>query len=74
MKTQLTLRILLATAFLPTAIVSGAEACPGNIPRLQPRIVADALLVIPVKVNGSSPYDFMVDTGSELNVVHLFRR
>ena len=41
---------------------------PRNIPRLQPRIVANALLVIPVKVNGSSPYDFMVVTGSELNV------
>jgi hypothetical protein len=31
--------------------------------------VANALLVIPVKVNGLGPYDFMVDTGSELNVV-----
>jgi hypothetical protein len=69
MKTQLTLRILLATAFLLTAIAIHAEAhCPGNVHGLQPRIVANALLVIPVKVNGSGPYDFIVDTGSELNV------
>jgi Aspartyl protease len=61
---------LWATTFSITTIVCRAESrCPGNVPGLRPRIVAGALLVIPVKVNDSGPYDFMVDTGSQLNVV-----
>jgi len=49
---------------------SHAEAhCPAGIPDLRPRLVAGPLLVVPVMVNGSGPYDFMVDTGSQLNVL-----
>ena len=52
------------------AISSQAETrCPGNIAGLRPRLVANALLVIPVKINQSGPFDFMVDTGSQLNVI-----
>ena len=62
--------VLLATAFAFTSISSQAETrCPGNITGLRPRIVAGALLVIPVKINQSGPFDFMVDTGSQLNVI-----
>jgi hypothetical protein len=62
--------VLLATAFAFTSISSQAETrCPGNIGGLRPRIVAGALLVIPVKINQSGPFDFMVDTGSQLNVI-----
>ncbi len=64
------LSVLLATAFTFTSISSQAETrCPGNIAGLRPRIVARALLVIPVKINHSGPFDFMVDTGSQLNVI-----
>ena len=63
------LRVLL-TAFAFTSISCQAETrCPGNIAGLRPRIVAGALLVIPVKINESGPFDFMVDTGSQLNVI-----
>jgi Aspartyl protease len=34
-----------------------------------PRLVAHALIVIPVKVNQQGPFDFMVDTGSQVTVV-----
>src|SRR6266700_978885 len=62
--------ILLAVAIAFTAISSQAETrCPGNIVGIRPRLVANALLVIPVKINGSGPFDFMVDTGSQLNVI-----
>jgi hypothetical protein len=62
--------VLLATAFAFTPISSQAEThCPGNIAGLRPRMVAGALLVIPVKINQSGPFDFMVDTGSQLNVI-----
>ncbi len=61
---------LLATATAFTSISSHAETrCPGNIAGLRPRIVAGALLVIPVKINQSGLFDFMVDTGSQLNVI-----
>ena len=64
------LRVLLAIAFSFTSMPTQAETrCPGNIVGLRPRVVAGALLVIPVKVNESGPFDFMVDTGSQLNVI-----
>lgn len=43
--------------------------CPAGVTSLHARLVAGALLVIPVNVNQSGPYDFMVDTGSQLNVI-----
>ena len=62
--------VLLATAFAFTSVSSQAETrCPGEIAGLRPRVVAGALLVIPVKINQSGPFDFMVDTGSQLNVI-----
>src|SRR5579872_906715 len=61
---------LLAAAFAFASIFCQAETrCPGDIAGIKPRLVAGALLVIPVKINQSGPYDFMVDTGSQLNVI-----
>ena len=61
--------VLLAAVFAFTSFSSQAETrCPGNLPSLHPRIVAGALLVLPVKINQSGPFDFMVDTGSQLNL------
>jgi hypothetical protein len=63
-------RVLLATAIAFPAISSQAETrCPGNVVSLKPRLVAGALLVIPVKINQTGPFDFMVDTGSQVNVI-----
>ena len=62
--------VLLATAIAFIAISTQAETrCPGNIVTIRPRLVANALLVIPVKINQSGPFDFMVDTGSQLNLI-----
>jgi len=61
--------LLVAVGFPITFASSHAENCPGHVSSLHPRLVAGALLVIPVKVNQSGPYDFMVDTGSQLNVI-----
>lgn len=62
--------IFLAAGFQIASISSPAEAhCPGNVAGLHPRLVAGALLIVPVKINGDGPFDFMVDTGSELNVI-----
>jgi hypothetical protein len=62
--------VLLATTFAFTCISSQAEPrCPGDIEGLRPRVVAGALLVIPVMINQTGPFDFIVDTGSQLNVI-----
>jgi hypothetical protein len=62
--------VLLAAAFGFTSMSSQAETrCPGNIAGLRPRIVAGALFVIPVKINQSGPFEFMVDTGSQVTVI-----
>ena len=62
--------ILLVAGFPFTPISSHAEAyCPAGIASLHPRVVAGALLVVPVMINQFGPYDFMVDTGSQLNVI-----
>ena len=62
--------LLLAAASAFMSISSQAETrCPGNVTGLRARIVAGALLVIPVKVNQSGPFDFVVDTGGQLNVI-----
>jgi hypothetical protein len=60
----------LVAGMLVSGISAQAEAhCPGNIASVTPHIVARALIVIPVKINQSGPFDFMVDTGSQLTVV-----
>jgi hypothetical protein len=62
--------VLLAAALAFTSISSQAEPrCPGDIKGIRPRIVAGALVVIPVMINHTGPFDFMVDTGSQLNVI-----
>jgi hypothetical protein len=62
--------VILASAFAFPSISSQAETrCPGNVAGIRPRLVAGALLVIPVSINQSGPFDFMVDTGSQLNVI-----
>ena len=60
--------ILLAARF-PITSNHAESHCPAGVASLHPRIVAGALLVIPVKVDQSGPFDFMVDTGSQLNVI-----
>jgi Aspartyl protease len=62
--------ILLTATFLITLGSTSAESrCPGNLAGLRPRLVAGALLVLPVQINSIGPFDFIVDTGSQLNVI-----
>jgi hypothetical protein len=62
--------VFLTTIFAFTSISSQAEPrCPGDAKGFRPRVVAGALLVIPVMINQTGPFDFVVDTGSQLNVI-----
>ena len=63
---------LLAAVSLALTILPAIEAeprCPGNTASVTPRIVQHALIVIPVKINQMGPFDFMVDTGSQVTVI-----
>jgi Aspartyl protease len=56
-------------ALITVPILQSEPHCPGNIASVTPRFVQHALIVIPVWINQSGPYDFMVDTGSQVTVV-----
>jgi hypothetical protein len=63
---------LLAAVSLALTILPAIEAeprCPGNTASVTPRFVQHALIVIPVRINQSGPFDFIVDTGSQVTVI-----
>jgi Aspartyl protease len=43
--------------------------CPGSAASVTPRFVQRAVIIIPVRINHAGPYDFMVDTGSQVTVI-----
>src|SRR5450631_1429439 len=43
--------------------------CPKNVDSLTLRVVQSSLIVVPVQINHSGPYDFLVDTGAEVTTV-----
>jgi hypothetical protein len=63
---------LLVAVSVALIILPGAEAevhCPGSVASVTPRFVQRALIVVPVKINSAGPFDFMVDTGSQVTVI-----
>jgi hypothetical protein len=57
---------------LATMILSALRAephCPGNVAHIVPRFVQRSLIVVPVEINHTGPYDFMVDTGAQITTV-----
>jgi hypothetical protein len=71
MKSVRRIRLLAAVSLaltIPPAIEAEAH-CPENIASVTPRFVQHALIVIPVRINQSGPFDFIVDTGSQVTVI-----
>jgi hypothetical protein len=64
---QLFVAIGLATIRL--TVLQAEPHCPGSIASVTPRFVQRALIVIPVRINQAGPFDFMVDTGSQVTVI-----
>ena len=63
---------LLVSVTMATVTLSTLQAeshCPADIASVTPRFVQGALIVIPVRINQKGPFDFMVDTGSQITVV-----
>ena len=63
---QLIVAVSLANLSLP--VLQAKSRCPGGAASVTPRFVQRALIVIPVKINQTGPYDFVVDTGSQVTV------
>ena len=55
-------------AFTATAL-HGEKRCPENVPSVPLTVVQGALIVVPVTVNGSGPYQFLVDSGAQITTV-----
>jgi Aspartyl protease len=64
---QLIVTVSLATVSVPA--LTAEPHCPANIVSVTPRLVQGVLVVIPVKINNAGPFDFMVDTGTQVTVV-----
>ena len=51
------------------SIVNAEPHCPGNVDSLRLRLIQNAQIIVPVTINQSGPYDFLVDTGAQITSV-----
>jgi hypothetical protein len=68
----MSLVIRFVAASLATVTLSALHAeprCPGNVASLALRRIQDDLIVVQVRINRTGPYDFLVDTGSQITTV-----
>jgi hypothetical protein len=62
----------LATASLASALLPSLYAethCPGNVASIRPRFVERSIVIVPVILNGSGPYDFVLDTAQQMTTI-----
>jgi Aspartyl protease len=59
----------LASLFLALPGAHAEAHCPGNVASVHVRHIAGSLTLVPVAINHTGPYDFMVDTGSQLTTI-----
>ena len=66
-----TRQLLLSFGFtlLTTSVVSGEAQCPGNVETLRYHSLEHSQIAVSVTINGTGPYEFLVDTGSQITVV-----
>src|SRR5215813_7019376 len=43
--------------------------CPGNVASIRPRFVGRSFVVVPVMVDRTGPYDFVLDTGAQITTI-----
>lgn len=61
-------QIVMATAAIAFSMQGGAEDSPPSL-SLRFHLYRDYLIVVPVMLNGSGPYDFLVDTGCSTTTI-----
>jgi hypothetical protein len=60
---------LLVFAVLATAAISAEAQCPANVKAIPFHNVNRHQIVVGVSINHSAPYDFLLDTGTQMTVV-----
>src|SRR5215469_4022998 len=61
-----------ATASLAAATLPALYAethCPGNVASIRPRFVERSIVIVPVVLNNSGPYDFVLDTAQQMTTI-----
>src|ERR1700676_2344932 len=63
----------LVSFVLATTIVSALSAenrCPGNVASVPVHLVNRYQIMLAVSINHSGPYNFILDTGTEITMIH----
>ncbi len=55
--------------FLRSPIIHATAACPANVEAFQYHSLSRSHIGVAVKLNGSGPYEFMLDTGAQITVI-----
>jgi hypothetical protein len=66
-QSRLLLCVTLAASTFAT--LQSQAQCPGNIHSLHAEFVQRSQILVPVRINGSGPWDFLVDTGNLITMV-----
>src|ERR1039458_5955944 len=61
--------VALTLAAVSLSVVKAEPHCPGNVNSLPLRLVQRSQIVVPVTINHTGPFDFMVDTGAQVMTV-----
>jgi hypothetical protein len=59
--------LVLAVATVST--LSAETRCPANVASLAFRLVDDHFMIVPVSINHAGPYNFLLDTGTQITMV-----
>lgn len=62
-------RFVAVLAALTLSALHAEPRCPGNLAGSTLRRIQDDLIVVRVRINRSGPYDFLVDTGSQITTI-----
>ena len=61
--------VAVSLATLALSALHAEPRCPGNVASLALRRIRDDLVVVRVRINRTGPYDFLVDTGSQITTI-----
>lgn len=59
----------LSLAVLYFPVLHAEPHCPGNVDSIRFHLVNSFQIIVPVRINHQGPYDFLVDTGTQLTMV-----
>ena len=64
-------RCLLLASLVSLALspAQGETHCPGNVASIRPRLIEHYILIVPVTLNHSGPFDFVLDTAAQVTAI-----